>query len=309
LKAPRRAARPGHGAARDEMAIERNLTMAFKDILFQLDSYPEPTPMAVIERGVWWARRLQATLTVLAVDIEIPVHSNKVADYLIGLTDLARAEEAKSHRQGQDVLAQAAACALRAEVEFLAQTHRAHLYDVGAHVARMARTRDLCIVPLGGRFDEQQSVVRTVVFGSGRPTLVLGETAVEARTSACARVVVAWDGGASAARALADSLPVLAKADAVTVLTISGDKPGVGDQTGLDVVRHLRGHGITAQAKTLGSDHSPAGVVIERYVRQVDADLLVMGAYGHARLRDFVLGGATEHLLHTPPTALWMAHA
>lgn len=283
--------------------------MAFKDILFQLDSYPEPTSAAVIERGVWWARHLQATLTVLAVDILIPVHSNKVADYLIGLTDLAHAEEAKSHRQGQDLLAQAAACALRGDVEFQPQTHRAHLYDVGEHIARMARTRDLCIVPLSGRFDEQQGVVRTVVFGSGRPTLILDEAVVEARASGCARVVIAWDGGASAARALADSLPVLAKAEAVTVLTISGDKPGVDDKMGLDVVRHLRSHGITAQAKALAADQSSAGTVIERYVRQVDADLLVMGAYGHSRLRDFVLGGATEHLLHAPPTALWMAHA
>jgi hypothetical protein len=64
--------------------------MAFKDILFQLDSYPEPTSAAMIS-GVWWARHLQATLTVLAVDIQIPVHSNKVADYLIGPTDLAHA--------------------------------------------------------------------------------------------------------------------------------------------------------------------------------------------------------------------------
>ncbi|CAN5118392.1 universal stress protein [soil metagenome] len=283
--------------------------MAFKDILFQLDSYPEPTSGAVIERGVWWARHLQAALTVLAVDIQIPVHSNKVADYLIGLTDQARAEEAKSHRQGQDLLAEAAACALRDEVEFLVHTHRAHLFDVGEHIARMARTHDLCIVPLSGRFDEQQGVVRTVVFGSGRPTLILDEAVVEARTSGCARVVIAWDGGASAARALGDSLPVLAKAEVVTVLTISGDKPGVDDKMGFDVVRHLRSHGITAQAKALAADQSSAGTVIERYVRQVDADLLVMGAYGHSRLRDFVLGGVTEHLLHAPPTALWMAHA
>ncbi|CAN7405509.1 universal stress protein [Caulobacter sp. LjRoot300] len=283
--------------------------MAYKDFLLQLDSYPEPTSPAVIERGVWWARHLGATLTALAVDIQIPVHSNRIADYLIGLTDLARAEEAKSHRQGQDVLEHAAACALRAEVEFLAQTHRAHLFDVGEHIARMARTRDLCIVPISGRFDEQQGVVRAVVFGSGRPTLILDEAIVEARTSGCARVVIAWDGGASAARALADSLPVLAKADAVTVLTISGDKPGVDDQAGLDVVRHLRSHGIAAHAKALASDHGSAGATIEHYVRQVDADLLVMGAYGHARLRDFVLGGATEYLLHAPPTALWMAHA
>ncbi len=283
--------------------------MAFKDILLQLDSYPEPTPTAVIERGVWWARQLQATLTVLTVDIQIPVHSNRIADYLIGLTDLGRAEEAKSHRQGQDLLAQTAACALRAEVKYATQTHRAHLFDVGGHIARMARTRDLCIVPLSGRFDEQQAVARTVVFGSGRPTLILDEAAVAASTSGCDRVVVAWDGGASAARALADSLPVLAKAESVTVLTISGDKPGVDDQTGLDVLRHLRSHGIAAQTKALASGHGPAGAVIERYVRQIDADLLVMGAYGHTRLRDFVLGGATEHLLHAPPTALWMAHA
>lgn len=283
--------------------------MAFKDILLQLDSYPEPTSSAVIERGVWWARHLGGALTALAIDIQIPIHSNRIADYLIRLTDLARAEEAKSARQGQDVLAQAAASALSAQVEFLAQTHRAHLYDVGDHVARMARTRDLCIVPLSGRFDEQQGVVRNVVFGSGRPTLILDEAAVAARPSGAARVVVCWDGGASAARALADSLPVLAKADHVTVLTICGDKPGVDEHSGQDVARHLRSHGVSAEIKALAADHGSAGQTIERYVRQLDADLLVMGAFGQTRLRDFVLGGVTEYLLHAPPTALWMAHA
>lgn len=283
--------------------------MAIKDVLLHLDSYPEPTPDGLVDQAIWWASHLQAALTILTYDIKIPVRSNRVAEYLIHLTDLARQEEAKAHSQGRALLDKARHAAEALGLPVTARIESAHLYDLAEQVMREARTHDLCILPLSGRFDDQQSVAREVVFGSGRPTLVLGERAVDERTTAAGRVVVAWDGGASAARALADSLPFLARAAELLVVTVAGDKPGVDASAADEVVAHLRLHGLDPKPRILAADGHSAGVVIERHIREIGADLLVMGAYGHSRLREFVLGGATEHMLIAPPTALLMAHA
>jgi nucleotide-binding universal stress UspA family protein len=283
--------------------------MPIKDILLHLDSYPEPTPDSLVDQSIWWARFLRADVTALSFDIQIPIHSNRIADYLIELTDLARAEEARSHDQGRKILARAADRALAANVALEPKVLRAHLYDLADHVVAAARTHDLAIIPLAGRFDDQQSVARAVVFGSGRPSLILGQSAVNEAATGCGHAIVAWDGGASAARALGDSLPLLQQAAQVTVVVVADDKPGVDAALGADVVRHLRGHGVEPALRALPRDGRPAGAVIEAYAQQARADVLVMGAYGHSRAREFVLGGATEHMLHAPPCALWMAHA
>lgn len=283
--------------------------MTIKDILLHLDSYPDPTPEPLVEQALWWARYLRADVTALSVDIQIPVHSNRIADYLIGLSDMAHAEEERSRTQGRAVLSLAAERALAASVALTPKVIRGGLYDLADLVVRTGRTHDLTIVPLTGKFDDQQSVARAVVFGSGRPSLVLGQSAVDEAATGCGHAVVAWDGGASAARALGDALPVLAQAAKVTVLIIAGDKPSVDANLADEVVRHIRAHGVEPAVATVHRDGRSAGAVIETYVREAGADLLVMGAYGHSRAREFVLGGATEHMLGAPPCALWMAHA
>lgn len=283
--------------------------MTVKDILLHLDSYPDPTPDALVEQALWWARYLGADVTALSVDIQIPVHSNRIADYLIGLTDMARGEEERSRGQGRTVLSLAADRALAVNVALTPKTVRGGLYDLPDLVVRTARTHDLTIVPLSGKYDDQQSVARAVVFGSGRPSLVLGQSAVDEAATGCGHAVIAWDGGASAARALGDALPVLTQAAQVTVLIVADDKPSVDAHLADDIVRHMRAHGVEPMVRTLPRDGRSAGAVIDAYVRQAGADLLVMGAYGHSRAREFVLGGATEHMLGAPPCALWMAHA
>ncbi|MET3665772.1 universal stress protein [Caulobacter sp. 1776] len=283
--------------------------MTIKDILLHLDSYPEPTPDALVEQAIWWARYLRADVTALNVDIQIPVHSNRIADYLIGLTEMARGEEERSRAQGRAVLSLAADRALAANVALTPQTVRGGLYDLADLVVRAGRTHDLTIVPLTGKYDDQQSVARAVVFGSGRPSLILGQSAVDEAATGCGHAVIAWDGGACAARALGDALPLLTQAARVTVVIVADDKPSVGSDLSGDIVRHMRAHGVEPSVRTLSRQGRSAGAVIEAYVREAGADLLVMGAYGHSRAREFVLGGATEHILGAPPCAVLMAHA
>ena len=125
-----------------------------------------------------------------------------------------------------------------------------------------------------------------------------------------ARVAIAWDGGTSAAHALRASLPLLATAGAVTVLVVEGDAAAgdAGSFPATGVVRYLARHGIPAELRPLprtGSVEATLGAALA----DQPVDLLVMGAYGHGRLRAFLFGGVTEHFLASPGApALLLAH-
>lgn len=282
--------------------------MALNDILLHIDSYPEPTPAVAIEQAVRFVSALGGTVSALALNVSIPVHSNRVADYLIGLTNMARAEEAKSLADCQASLAHFRSEAEAAGVLGAALIEKVDLYFLADRVARRARTRDLCIVPLAGPYDGQLEVVESVIFSSGRPALVFraGEASLSPRKPET--VVVAWDGSQWAARAMADALPILSLAKQVRVLTILNEKPSASAGLAAEAVRHLEAHGVAAVADEVDAMGRPIGEVLDGYLAQHKPDLLVMGAYGHSRLRELFLGGATEHVLHTPKAPLFLAH-
>lgn len=281
--------------------------MSVTDILLHIDSYPEPTPPRAVDRAIALAGIFGGTLTALVVEVDFPVRSNQVADYLIGLTAMARQEEAKCRRQCDEILISFAAAAGAAGLAYETLQARAQLFEVPAHVAIAARSRDLCIVPLGGRFDGQQDVARSVLFDSGRPVVVFSD-ATRDRAQTLDVVVVAWDGSRAAARAMADAMPVLVKARSVRVLTVAGDKPDVDADLRIEALRHLAMHGVQAVADVVQARGEGIGHVIAGYLADQSADLLVMGAYGHSRAREFVLGGATQHMLANPVVPLLMSH-
>ena len=136
--------------------------------------------------------------------------------------------------------------------------------------------------------------IESIVFGSGRPVLIVPH--FQARPATLNSVLVAWDGSAPAARALADGLPLLAKADRVELLSIDGKALGDGDGQGTAVTHHLLRHGIQATFKRMPSA-GDVGDTLLSHVTDMNADLLIMGAYGHSRIREIVFGGTTRTLL------------
>ena len=94
----------------------------------------------------------------------------------------------------------------------------------------------------------------------------------------------------------------------VRVLTVVNDKPDARSGVGVDVVRHLKAHGVNAMADEVEADNRRIGRVLEEYAADCRSDLLVMGAYGRSRVREFILGGATEHMLRDPKVPLFLAH-
>lgn len=282
--------------------------MALNDMLLHIDSYPDAAPAAAIEQAVGFAAAVGGTLSALAVCVDIPLHSNRVADYLIHLSDMVRDEEAKSLSACQASLDQFKSLAEAAGVLGQALLEKADLYRLSDHVALRARTRDLCIVPLAGPYDGQIEVVEAVLFNSGRPALVFRAGKASLSPLPPESVVVAWDGSRCAARAMADALPILRLARHVRVLTILNEKPSAVAGLGADALRHLKAHGIAAQIDEVVAGGRRIGEVLDTYLAEVQPDLLVMGGYGHTRLREFILGGATEHALYHLKAPLFISH-
>lgn len=279
-----------------------------RDILLQLDSYPEATPAEAIDQAVRFTSALGGVVSALAVEVDIRAPRNRLADHLIGLTQLAEAEELKSRRACTAALETFSTLAAKAGVLGEALHGKAGLYGVGAYVAERSRTRDLCIVPVVDLLDGQRSVVEAVVFGSGRPVLTFRPGASDLSGEGLGSVVLAWDGTRTAARAMADALPVLCKAREVRVLTVTNEKPSAHAGLGKDVLRHLAAHGVNAVIDEVDAGGRRIGKVLGDYLAEQQSDLLVMGAYGRSRAREFILGGATEHMLQNPGTPILLSH-
>lgn len=282
--------------------------MPIRDVLLQIDSYPEVTPGVAIEQAVRFTAAIGGVLSALAVEVDIKAPSNLLADHLIGLSRMAEAEEAKSRSGCKAVLAEFSRLAQAAGVLGQAIHGKAGLYGVGDYLAWHARSRDLCIVPIADSLDGQRLVAEAVVFGSGRPVLLFRPGVADLPKGDLGVVVLAWDGSRTAARAMSDSLAVMLKAREVHVLTVLGEKPEARVGLGIDAVRHLKAHDVNAIASEVQADGRRIGPVLDDFAAQCKADLLIMGAYGRSRMREFVLGGATEHMLLNPRIPLLLSH-
>jgi nucleotide-binding universal stress UspA family protein len=281
--------------------------MPLKDILLQIDSYPDRTPDAAIDAAVGFASAVGGRLSALAVQVDIPLRSNALADRLVDLSGLEKEWEGRSLANCRAAVQHFEAAARAAGVFAGADVERINLYGVDDALARRARTRDLCIVPLADRYDGQIELAQQVIFQSGRPVLAFKADRPEL-ASAIGHVAVMWDASRSAARALSDALPILERATAVRLVTFVNEKDAARPGLGKEAVRHLAAHGIEAVAEEVDAKGTRIGRAIDDYLVRSPADLLVLGAYGHSRMLEFVLGGATEHVLRAPPTAVFLSH-
>jgi nucleotide-binding universal stress UspA family protein len=121
-------------------------------------------------------------------------------------------------------------------------------------------------------------------------------------------IAIGWDGSRAAARALADALPVCALANTVELVTITGEKDLEGGVAWSDMRRHLATHGIEARIVEVPAQGLDAGSALLRHCEGAGADLLVIGAYGHSRLREFALGGATRSVLADAALPVLLSH-
>jgi nucleotide-binding universal stress UspA family protein len=174
--------------------------------------------------------------------------------------------------------------------------------------ARVARRFDLAVVsqPRPESQGTDEMFVEAGLFGSGRPVLVVPY--IQKAGLKLDRVLVCWDGSRTAARATADALPLLARAKTTEVITVSDGSKDTDEIPGVDFAQHLARHGIKVELKRMVRGDVDIADVILSHVADTSADLIVMGGYGHSRLREFVLGGVTRKVLRTMTAPTLMSH-
>lgn len=172
---------------------------------------------------------------------------------------------------------------------------------------RMARGYDLSVV---GQTDpgaySEDPIIEAALFGSGRPVLVVPY--IQQQGLKLDRVLLCWDGSRHAARAFADALPLLARSKQIDVITIATKDDNNGEIAGADIAHHLARHKLKVDLKKLVAPDTDVASIILSHAADVSADLIVMGGYGHSRLREFVLGGATRGMLTSMTVPTLMSH-
>lgn len=171
-------------------------------------------------------------------------------------------------------------------------------------IIRRGRQFDLTVLarPHDGDDQARSMVLTDALFEIGRPVLIAPP---EAPLTVGQRLMLAWNDTREAAAGLWAAMPFAAKADAVTVVSVTEADSSFDPS---DIVRYLAHHGIRAEGEALDRGKASVGERLVKAAEQRNCDLLVMGAYGHSRLQELILGGATKHVLKYARIPLLMVH-
>ncbi|MCR9062078.1 MAG: universal stress protein, partial [Rhodobacteraceae bacterium] len=152
----------------------------------------------------------------------------------------------------------------------------------------------------------RELLIETVLFESGVPVMLvpyIGSTAFQPKN-----ILVGWDGSSTATRAIHAALPVLEKAESITVLVIEKKASAGEGQPGADVANYLARHNMNVTVEVVVNPQTSVADTVLNQVSDNGNDLVVMGGYGHSRMREFLFGGATREILEAMTVPVLMAH-
>jgi nucleotide-binding universal stress UspA family protein len=286
--------------------------MPVRDILFPMLSYPAATATDSIERAVTLAAGLGAHISgvTFELDIHLPVGLYVQPPEIGGIL---AAERRKSAGNARDLVAAFdAACARHSTMGrgpgYEHTLERCPWAGIPRLLVDHARLRDLSIFPVNAADQTQLSLLEALIFESGRPVLLLPEGTTRKLSSSLDVAAVAWDHSRSATRAVADALPLLQAAKRVHVVTVVDEKRLHRPGSGVELCKHLARHGVEAAFDQVQAKGRSIGDVLEAHAIERKVDLLVMGGYGHSKLRELILGGATRRILNRPFTWTLLSH-
>lgn len=275
--------------------------MMTEDMLLMLAPYPEPLSREELGAALDAAGVLGGHLTALVCEPRVRV-ALTYHPYPQALIDLQEAEQTKAH---DAALKQLETVEAEAQRRGLAYESRLIKLTTGVDAAtEFARLRNVTILPYAGDDQLRHDIRQSVIFESGRPMLLLPPGG--APDFKLDEIVVAWDFSRAASRAVQDAMPLLRQAKQVRVVSVKSDKSFGGDPSGTEFAKHLSRNGVNAALEEIELGDRSIGEAISDAAK--GADLLVMGAFGHSRLRDFFLGGATRHILANPALPVFLSH-
>jgi nucleotide-binding universal stress UspA family protein len=223
-------------------------------------------------------------------------------------TDLIEAQREENAKAAKAAVAHFEAAAAGASVSAETRLLDASIAGAADLFGRIARRFDVAVV--GQARHEQgateELLIEGALFGSGRPVIIVPQS--PRPPVALDGIMVCWDGSRPAARAIGDAIPFLTRAKSIEIVVVTGEHDKSGEITGTNMKRHLARHGINVEIKRVAADNVDVQSAILAHAHDSGADFIVMGAYGHSRLREFILGGVTRSILKSMPVPVLMSH-
>ena len=273
-----------------------------KDIVVNL-SGREPQDFAA-DYALSVAKTLGAHVAGIAFIFEPIIPDTMFGGIPADLIELQREEYTKSAKDAVSRFETAArAAGVSAETRMLDATFG----NAATLFARIARRFDIAVVGQGRpeTGPSEELLIEGALFDSGRPMIVV--PFIQKEGLKLERVLACWDGGRTAARAIGDSMPFLERAGSVELVIVA--EQGKNDEiTGANMAEHLTRHGIAVEVRRISKGDIDVHDAILSYAADRDADFIVMGGYGHSRLREFILGGVTRGILASMTAPVLMSH-
>jgi nucleotide-binding universal stress UspA family protein len=222
--------------------------------------------------------------------------------------DVIDTQERDNAAAAKAALDRFAAASKRAGISAEPLTMSASLGGVAEQFGRIARRFDLSIV---GQAEPGTSAVEDVIaeaalFESGRPVIVVPY--IQKEPLKLDQVMVCWDGSRSAARAIGDAVPLLKKSKRVEIIIVANERGKQDEIAGADMGAHLARHGLNVEVRRMALGDIDVADVLLSHAADSGCDFIVMGGYGHSRLREFVLGGVTRSIFRSMTVPVLMSH-
>jgi nucleotide-binding universal stress UspA family protein len=263
---------------------------------------PEETSSAVAY-GLSLAQAAGAHLTVQAASQHIRLRNQGLTRLV---SDLVGGANAQLQRLAQEAIATVEADAAASGVVAVAHSPHLSYPDLLASFRALAHVHDLSVIDAEPEpIHPDRGLIEALLVTSGRALLVVpaGWDTFRAR-----RIVVAWDESGRAARAVHDALPFLRAAEAVQIMTVTGEKALPETVPGAELAPHLARHGVPVEVHSLKALDGDVAQTLRDAVEDFGAEMLVMGGFVHSRLRELVFGGVTQSLLRDAPVPLFMSN-
>ncbi|MBP2449927.1 universal stress protein [Rhizobium leguminosarum] len=269
-----------------------------------LATYPDSSSELLISNALAFAGYRGADLHVCALKVAIPHIPRQWSSLLLDTPKMIERAEILSENRAVTLVEAATNLGANSKTGLFCRTVQTSLSLLHETAATEARFFDLALLECTADVPDTRIIAETVIFGSGRPAIIFPN---KTHAGPIDHVVVAWDGSRAAARAVGDASPFLRDAQRVSVLSLTGEKP-LPATTGIHLAEILVSGGVNASATVARFTSSSIGQGIQQTALELGADILVMGGFGHSRLRDFVLGGATDDVLHELLLPVLMSH-
>ncbi|BDA83245.1 hypothetical protein Sa4125_07870 [Aureimonas sp. SA4125] len=269
-----------------------------------LVSYPDSAPDTAVEGALALAEALRCELSATAFAVDIPHVPLPVGSMLLNMPELRQMAEKHSLSRCRDLEALLKAKAGPGiNVDFSIRHAGMGRAEFGA--ALEARSFDVVLLPLSSDGNAVRDFAQTVVFEAGRPSILVPPGATSAPIT---HVAVGWDASRVAARSLADAMPLLPDDCKITVMTIEDDKTLPGKGLAEALAASLRRRGYRAEPQIVTLNGRKAATALQETALLAGAQMLVMGGFGHSRIRDFILGSATTGVFNDLRLPVLLSH-